>query len=152
MAKDRSFLRSVTGSTVHAELAQSAPQPETVRSVSEAPADLPESQRPVWDELYRANAEVVDEQSVPLFRMLVTAVALYRKAADKVSDIGSVIKSPSGYPIQNPYVADMNKQAATIISVSRELGITPASRARANGKNSPKSKRKNNPFGDLRSL
>jgi phage terminase small subunit len=41
-----------------------------------------------------------------------------------------MIKSPSGYPVQSPYLAIANRQAEIMTRIASELGFTPASRSR----------------------
>jgi hypothetical protein len=41
-----------------------------------------------------------------------------------------MVKSPSGYPMQSPYVAIANKQAEIMIRIAAEFWFTPASRSR----------------------
>jgi phage terminase small subunit len=41
-----------------------------------------------------------------------------------------MVKSPSGYPIQSPYVAVANRQAEIMMRIASEFGFTPASRGR----------------------
>ena len=41
-----------------------------------------------------------------------------------------MIKSPSGYPVQSPYIAIANRQAEIMIRIASEFGFTPASRSR----------------------
>jgi phage terminase small subunit len=41
-----------------------------------------------------------------------------------------MVKSPSGYPIQSPYVAIANRQAELMMRIASEFGFTPASRSR----------------------
>jgi phage terminase small subunit len=40
-----------------------------------------------------------------------------------------VVKSPTGYPIQSPYLAIANRQADPMVRVAAEFGFTPASRS-----------------------
>ncbi len=40
------------------------------------------------------------------------------------------VKSPTGYPIQSPYVAITNRQAEIMMRIASEFGFTPASRGR----------------------
>lgn len=47
-----------------------------------------------------------------------------------VEEQGPIVKSPSGYPIQNPNLAIANKAATLLIKYAAELGITPSSRTR----------------------
>jgi phage terminase small subunit len=41
-----------------------------------------------------------------------------------------MIKSPSGYPVQSPYLAMANRQAEIMMRIASEFGFTPASRSR----------------------
>jgi phage terminase small subunit len=41
-----------------------------------------------------------------------------------------MIKSPSGFPVQSPYVAIVNRQTEIMIRIASEFGFTPASRSR----------------------
>lgn len=113
---------------------------------------LAENEQKVWDELLvDAPDNVVRELNKATFETLVRATCLYREASRQVTKYGSVIKSPSNYPIQSPYVSIMNKQAQLMLRASSELGLTLASRLRAKA-GSGKSKNKGNPFEDLKTL
>ena len=59
-----------------------------------------------------------------------SAFDLWQDALRKTNQHGTVIKSPSGYPIQSPWVAIVNKQVELMNKLAGELGITPASRSR----------------------
>jgi hypothetical protein len=41
-----------------------------------------------------------------------------------------MVKSPTGFPIQSPYVSIANRQAEIMLRISAEFGFTPASRGR----------------------
>jgi phage terminase small subunit len=41
-----------------------------------------------------------------------------------------MIKSPSGYPVQSPYLAIANRQAEIMMRIASEFGFTPVSRSR----------------------
>lgn len=43
---------------------------------------------------------------------------------------GTVVKSPSGYPIQSPYLAIANKAHEQMTKLLAEFGMTPSSRSR----------------------
>lgn len=125
--------------------------PPPIETRPEQPVGLTEDEQKVWDELLAdAPEHVRDQLNRIVFETLVRATVQYREAAAKVQQYGAVIKSPSGYPIQSPYVSIQNKQAAIIQKASAELGLTLASRLRA--KQGGKSKQKANPFEGLKSL
>jgi phage terminase small subunit len=41
-----------------------------------------------------------------------------------------MVKSPTGFPIQSPYLAIANRQAEIMMRIASEFGFTPASRSR----------------------
>ena len=58
------------------------------------------------------------------------AYALWAEATENIQKYGTMVKSPSGYPIQSPYVAIANRQAEIMMRIASEFGFTPASRSR----------------------
>jgi P27 family predicted phage terminase small subunit len=58
------------------------------------------------------------------------AYALWAEAMEQVQKYGTMVKSPTGYPIQSPYLAIVNRQAEIMLRVASEFGFTPASRSR----------------------
>ena len=58
------------------------------------------------------------------------AYALWAEAVAAVRKYGAMVKSPSGFPMQSPYVAVANKQAELMIRIAAEFGFTPSSRSR----------------------
>jgi P27 family predicted phage terminase small subunit len=116
-----------------------------------APDYLTAKQRAIWDELSARYGDRLDESDATLFAKLVNAESLYRGAQVEVERLGVLIKSPSNYPIQNPYLAVVNKQHAFIVRTLSELGLTPLARGRVK----PSKKASNaraNPFSNLRTL
>jgi P27 family predicted phage terminase small subunit len=58
------------------------------------------------------------------------AYALWAEATAAIGKYGTIVKSPSGYPIQSPYVAIANRQTEIMMRIASEFGFTPASRSR----------------------
>jgi len=58
------------------------------------------------------------------------AYALWSEATLALQKYGTMVKSPSGYPVQSPYVAIVNRQAEIMMRIASEFGFTPASRSR----------------------
>ena len=52
------------------------------------------------------------------------------KAQEKLTEMGILYKSPSGYVMQSPLLAIVNQCVDTITKLSREFGLTPAARSR----------------------
>lgn len=58
------------------------------------------------------------------------AYALWAESTEAIQKYGTMVKSPSGYPIQSPYVSIANRQAEIMMRIASEFGFTPASRSR----------------------
>lgn len=56
--------------------------------------------------------------------------SIYQQAVQKWGELGMVVKSPSGYPIVNPYLGIANKALGNCLKLWAELGLTPSSRTR----------------------
>jgi P27 family predicted phage terminase small subunit len=54
----------------------------------------------------------------------------WAEATQAIQKYGTMVKSPSGYPMQSPYVAVANRQAEIMMRIASEFGFTPASRSR----------------------
>jgi hypothetical protein len=57
--------------------------------------------------------------------------ALWVEATAQIQKYGAMIKSPTGFPFQSPYLAIANRhQAEIMMRIASEFGFTPASRSR----------------------
>ena len=56
--------------------------------------------------------------------------ALWAESMEAIQKYGTMIKSPSGYPVQSPYVAIANRQTEIMMRIASEFGFTPVSRSR----------------------
>jgi P27 family predicted phage terminase small subunit len=65
------------------------------------------------------------------------AYALWAEATEAIQKYGAMVKSPSGYPIQSPYVAIANRQTEIMMRIASEFGFTPASRSRITAPGAP---------------
>jgi len=106
------------------------PLPDIV--VPECPAELSETARAEWDrivgELMHLNMLTsLDRATLAAY---CESYALWTEAITQVRKFGTIVKSPSGYPIQSPYVAIANRQAEIMLRIASEFGLTPASRSR----------------------
>ena len=62
--------------------------------------------------------------------MYCEAYARWVEANDKISEHGMVIKAPSGYPVQSPYLSISNRAFEQMRAMLSEFGMTPSSRSR----------------------
>jgi P27 family predicted phage terminase small subunit len=58
------------------------------------------------------------------------AYAMWAESMEQIQKYGTMVKSPSGFPIQSPYLAIANRQAEIMMRIASEFGFTPASRSR----------------------
>src|SRR3982074_136570 len=107
-------------------------EPRPDANIPECPPELGPVARAEWDRL-------VDELAV--LRMLTKldraalaaycgAYALWAEATVQLQKYGAMIKSPTGFPIQSPYLSIVNRQAEIMMRIASEFGFTPASRSR----------------------
>jgi len=106
-------------------------EPKPSGDLSDAPEHFSEAQRAAWQyAIEHAPKGLLKKLDLSVLEIWVTACIFHREAAQKVAQTGQVIKSPSGYPVMNPYLANMNKQAQIMLKAAAEMGFTPASRSR----------------------
>lgn len=55
--------------------------------------------------------------------------AVYLKATSKIGNV-MIVRSPSGYPMPNPYIGIANKSLGNCVKLWVELGLTPSARSR----------------------
>jgi P27 family predicted phage terminase small subunit len=107
------------------------PEPIAPGRLTEPPDWLTEAQKDGW-------RYAIDNAPLALLRRIdrtllttwVIAEGMHREAAIKVAQYGLLAKSPSGFPIQSPYLPIVNRQALILNRTAAELGFTPSSRAR----------------------
>lgn len=124
-------------------------EPKPAGNLREAPDWLTESQKAGW-------RYAIDNAPVGLLKRLdqaaltvwVVAEDLHREAAVAVGKFGLVTKSPTkGEPMQNPYLAIVNRQAGIMMKAAAELGFSPSSRSRIQVTNPEEGE--GNPFGQF---
>src|SRR5215203_4208277 len=98
----------------------------------ECPAELPPLAREEWN---RIVGELIALGVLSRFdrgplAIYCAAYAAWAEAIEAMQTFGMMIKSPSGYPVQSPYVAIANRQAEVMLRIAGEFGFTPASRSR----------------------
>ena len=58
------------------------------------------------------------------------AYAMWAESMEQIQKYGTMVKSPTGFPMQSPYLAIANRQAEIMMRIASEFGFTPASRSR----------------------
>lgn len=64
----------------------------------------------------------------PLLELYAVAYARWRDAESKLAELGPVVKSPSGFPVQNPYLSVANTAMRQTQQLAKQLGIAATSK------------------------
>jgi P27 family predicted phage terminase small subunit len=107
-------------------------EPQPASAFPSCPAELSLVARAEWDRLAPELGELglltnLDRAALAAY---CGAYALWAEAMAAVQKYGTMVKAPSGYPMQSPYIGLANRQAELMIRLSAEFGFTPASRSR----------------------
>jgi P27 family predicted phage terminase small subunit len=123
-------LKFLTGNPGKRPLNQSEPRPEPV--VPQCPPELGPVARREWDRLAGelASLNLLTNLDRAALAAYCGAYALWVEATEAIQKYGTMVKSPSGYPVQSPYVSIANRQAEIMMRIASEFGFTPASRSR----------------------
>ena len=125
-----SRVKVLTGNPGKRPLNAREPMPEA--KVPDCPAELGPVTRQEWDrlasELGKLRLLTVLDRSI--LAAYCHAYGQWAEAIEAVQKYGTMVKSPSGYPQQSPYVAVANRQAEIMMRIVSEFGFTPASRSR----------------------
>jgi P27 family predicted phage terminase small subunit len=123
-------LKVLTGNPGKRPLNHNEPRPEP--AVPECPPELGDSARREWDRLVGelTSLRVLTNLDRAALAAFCGAYALWAEATEAIQRFGAMVKSPSGYPIQSPYVSIANRQAEIMMRIAGEFGFTPASRSR----------------------
>src|SRR3569833_736328 len=106
------------------------PQPEP--AIPDCPPQLGPIAREEWDRLIGELASLcmitaLDRSALAAY---CNAYGLWAEATEAIQKYGTMVKSPTGYPIQSPYVSIANRQAEIMMRIATEFGFTPASLSR----------------------
>lgn len=81
----------------------------------------------VAEQLYGAGLlTAIDTTALGLY---CEAFARWKHANAQLMRFGTIVKAPSGYPIQSPYLAIANKAHEQMTHLLAEFGMTPSSRS-----------------------
>jgi P27 family predicted phage terminase small subunit len=107
-------------------------EPNPAPAVPECPPELGRVAHREWDRLVGelATLRLLTNLDRAALAAYCGSYALWAEAMEAIQKFGAMVKSPSGYPIQSPYVAIANRQAEIMMRIASEFGFTPASRSR----------------------
>jgi P27 family predicted phage terminase small subunit len=120
----------LTGNPGKHPLNTDEPRPES--TVPDCPPELNAAAKREWERLVGelAKLRVVTQLDRAALAAYCGAYALWAEATEAIGKFGVMVKSPTGFPIQSPYVSIANRQAEIMMRIASEFGFTPASRSR----------------------
>jgi P27 family predicted phage terminase small subunit len=106
------------------------PRPEV--AIPDCPVVLGPVARQEWDRLVveLSSLRILSHLDRAALAAYCGAYAMWAEATEAIQKFGTMVKSPSGYPQQSPYVSIANRQAEIMMRIASEFGFTPASRSR----------------------
>jgi P27 family predicted phage terminase small subunit len=123
-------LKFLTGNPGKRPLNEGEPRPKP--SIPECPEELGNVARREWDRLVNelASLRLLTNLDRAALAAYCAAYGMWAEATQAIQKFGCMVKSPTGYPVQSPYVAIANRQAEIMMRIASEFGFTPASRSR----------------------
>ena len=109
-------LKVLTGNPCKRPL--NANEPRAEPTVPECPAELGPVARKEWDRLATelAALNILTALDRAALAAYCNAYGLWAEATEAIQKYGTMVKSPTGYPIQSPYVSIANRQAEIMIA------------------------------------
>ena len=107
-------------------------EPKPRATVPRCPDHLDDRAKKEWKRLVpvlRRMRVLTEADGMALANLSQTWATLV-KAQEKLTEMGILYKSPSGYIMQSPLLPIVNQCVDQITKLSREFGLTPASRSR----------------------
>src|ERR1700741_3075093 len=123
-------MKALTGNPGKRPLNAREPRPEP--AAPDCPPELSPLARLEWERLSAelAKLNLITHLDRGALATYCGAYALWAEAMEQIQKYGTIVKSPTGYPIQSPYLAIANRQAELMMRVASEFGFTRASRSR----------------------
>lgn len=131
-----SHLKAVAGNPGHRPLNKREPAPEII--APPRPAHLAHEAAAEWDRIVPIliGLKLLSEVDGAALALYCQSYARWQQAEAKIAELrakggdGLLIKAPSGYPIQNPYLAVANRAMEDCHKYLQAFGLSPASRSR----------------------
>ena len=125
-----SVIEKAEGRPGHRPVNRTEPKPG--QNVPRCPEHLDERARKEWRRLVpilRGMKVLTEADGMALANLCQTYSTLIT-AQKKLTELGILYKTPSGYIMQSPLLAVVNQCVDTVTKLSREFGLTPAARSR----------------------
>jgi P27 family predicted phage terminase small subunit len=107
-------------------------EPDVQAEIPPCPPELSPAAKVEWERIAPELAMLgllarIDRSALALY---CESYSRWIEAISAIQQYGAVVKSPSGYPIQSPYVGIANKAGEQVRLMLSEFGMTPSSRTR----------------------
>jgi P27 family predicted phage terminase small subunit len=114
-------------------------EPQPGVRIPKCPAHLDQRAREEWRKLIPIlkRMRVLSEADGMTLANLCQTYSTLVRAQEKLNEMGILYKAPSGYIMQSPLLSVVNQCVDTITKLSREFGLTPASRSRLSARDEP---------------
>lgn len=131
-----SSLKLVQGNPGRRPVAEGEPTPEVV--APECPDHLLADAREEWQRIipFLIRYKLVTEIDTAALALYCQAYGRWQEAERKIAEQrakggdGMLVKAPSGYPIQNPYLAIANRAMEDCYKYLQQFGLSPSARTR----------------------
>lgn len=123
------YMRVLEGNASNRPLNKNEPQPKT--PLSDPPESLSDRQKEIWRRaLEQAPQGLLKSIDESVFKVWVIAYDFHDQANSMVNKAGVFMKTKNGVPIQNPWMAVVNRQSLIMMRAAAEMGFTPSARSR----------------------
>lgn len=128
-------LKILKGTAQQCRINKKEPKPKSDRV--KMPSGLSLEAKKCWRSVSKelSAAGVLTNMDVHALSLYCEAYARWIDANRQIEKYGTVIKAPSGYPVQSPYLAISNKAFDQMRAMLVEFGMTPSSRTKVSTTN-----------------
>jgi P27 family predicted phage terminase small subunit len=123
-------IKALTGNPGKRPLNLHEPRPEP--TLPECPPELSPAAQREWARLTveLSKLNLITNLDRGALATYCGAYGMWAEAMEQIQKYGTMVKSPTGFPIQSPYLSIANRQAEIMMRIASEFGFTPASRSR----------------------
>jgi P27 family predicted phage terminase small subunit len=125
-----SAIKALEGNPGKRALNEREPRPE--KKAPSCPKWLEPEAKKEWRRLAKKMEAlgVLTEVDMAAFAGYCQAYARWKQAEERITDRGLVIRTPSGYPQQGPYISIAQQYLRLMHQFAEQFGLTPAARSR----------------------
>lgn len=123
-------MKVLTGNPGKRPLTKDEPRPDPI--IPDCPPELSPAAQREWVRLVGelSALNMITKLDRAALAAYCGAYAMWAEATLAIQKHGTLVKSPTGYPLQSPYISIVNRQAEIMMRLASEFGFTPASRSR----------------------